>query len=328
MKGLWLWEDANFSRWRLRRSQITIVELLKEMSTCNGLCGLYPKKWMIWCKMFLAMFVDTSCVKWPEVSMQLPSTHRACKFSLPHSLTLWDSYESRRLFGNHGCYDSSYVYQGILSFEYARSTAITPKQGYQPGSSFSEALHKKGQVAISKTQQKLTHHPFNIHVQLFTKSWIYPPCSSLVHPYVLYESTCYNSGYVRSNLFQGWSACYFNSRQLFFVEKRNLLFWWFRVKAISWKTLWEWWVVMNVLLWMWMCSMMYECLINVLFVWWPDFEDVWKMFGFGLCFSASTTEWFPLHLETCSRWVHKKKVPWCIPTAWKCWEKDDESIVR
>lgn len=115
MKGLWLWEDANFSRWRLRGSQITIVELLKEMSTCNGLCGLYPKKWMIWCKMFLAMFVDTSCVKWPEVSMQLPSTHRACKFSLPHSLTLWDSYESRRLFGNHGCYDSSYVYQGILS---------------------------------------------------------------------------------------------------------------------------------------------------------------------------------------------------------------------
>lgn len=89
MKGLWLWEDANFSRWRLRGSQITIVELLKEMSTCNGLCGLYPKKWMIWCKMFLAMFVDTSCAKWPEVSMQLPSTHRACKFSLPHSLTLW-----------------------------------------------------------------------------------------------------------------------------------------------------------------------------------------------------------------------------------------------
>ena len=156
MKGLWLWEDANFSRWRLRGSQITIVELLKEMSTCTGLCGLYPKEWMIWCKMFLAMFVDTSCVKWPEVSMQLPSTHRACKFSLPHSLTLWDSYESRRLFGNHGCYDSSYVYQGILSFEYARSTAITPKQGYQPGSSFSEALHKKGQVAISKTQQKHT----------------------------------------------------------------------------------------------------------------------------------------------------------------------------
>lgn len=79
---------------------------------------------------------------------------------------------------------------------------------------------------------------------------------------------------------------------------------------------------MNVLLWMWMCSMMYECLINVLFVWWPDFEDVLKMFGrcldileicpsvrqgFGLCFNASTTEWFPLHLETCSRWVHKKK---------------------
>ena len=109
MKGLWLWEDANFSRWRLRGSQITIVELLKEMSTCNGLCGLYPKKWMIWCKMFLAMFVDTSCVKWPEVSMQLLSTHRASKFSLPHSLTLWDSYESRRLFGNHGCSRAVYL---------------------------------------------------------------------------------------------------------------------------------------------------------------------------------------------------------------------------
>lgn len=94
----------------------------------------------------------------------------------------------------------------------------------------------------------------------------------------------------------------------FFLLKNGICcFGGFVLRQFLEKTLWEWWVVMNVLLWMWMCSMMYECLINVLFVWWPDFEDVWKMFGFGLCFNASTTEWFPLHLETCSRWVHKKK---------------------
>ena len=36
----------------------------------------------------------------------------------------------------------------------------------------------------------------------------------------------------------------------------------------------------GVLLWIWMCSMVYEGLINVLFVWWPGFEDVWNMFGY------------------------------------------------
>ena len=139
-------------------------------------------------------------MEWPEISMQLASTHRACKFSFPNQEVVWKIMNFPRAIYLGNCVEiptrkpnDSWCVMGFLVY----SIHLKAKKNISLEALFNEALPKKGQLAISKEKRgkpPSSSSMFIVFHKILEFSTVFIHCLSCS-----IESTCYNSGYFGPN---------------------------------------------------------------------------------------------------------------------------------